>query len=311
MIILHDNFEKVINFQTYIALGNFDGLHLGHMGLINKTLELSKVHNVKSLVYTFKNHPLSVVYPEKAPKLLMSNETKVDLLDKLGIDIVNLVEFNIDYMKFTPEEFIKNLVKFYNPKGIIVGFNYKFGYKNSGDINLLLEYSKLLDFELHVIDSVSYENDIVSSSNIRTLISQGKVEEANSMLLVPFMLMGKVITGKQLGRTIGFPTANLQYDSNFLLPATGVYYTVVQYKDNLYKGITSVGYNPTVETLALKLTIETYILDFNNNIYSEDLKVYFIKRIRDELKFDSLNSLVIQLKKDKQYAEEQVLEYFT
>lgn len=308
MIVLQDNFDSKLNFKTYIALGSFDGLHIGHMSLINKTLELSKYNNVKSMVYTFNNHPLSIINKDKVPKLLMDNESKLNIFDKIGIDIVNLVDFNIDYMKIVPEQFVINMLEFYNAAGIIVGFNYKFGYKNAGDVSLLEKLSKRLNFELIVMDSVMYNDNVVSSSRIRNLISDGNIAEANKMLFQPFMLKGKVIKGKQLGRKLGFPTVNLQYNTEFILPATGVYYTTIEYNGLFYKGITSVGYNPTVEPINIKISIETYILDFNKNIYDENIKVYFIKRMRDEIKFDRLEDLIRQLEKDKFYAESQVLQ---
>jgi len=308
MIVLQDNFESKLNFKTYIALGSFDGLHIGHMSLINKTLELSKYNKVKSMVYTFNNHPLSIINKDKVPKLLIDNESKLNILDKIGIDIVNLVDFNIDYMKIAPEQFVINMLKFYNAAGIIVGFNYKFGYKNAGDVSLLEKLSKILNFELIVMDSVMYNNNVISSSRIRNLISDGNITEANRMLFQPFMLKGKVIKGKQLGRKLGFPTVNLQYNTEFILPATGVYYTTIEYNGIFYKGITSVGYNPTVEPINIKISIETYILDFNKNIYDENIKVYFIERMRDEIKFDRLEDLITQLEKDKFYAESQVLQ---
>ncbi|MCM0648579.1 bifunctional riboflavin kinase/FAD synthetase [Clostridium swellfunianum] len=310
MIILEDNFNEKLEERTYIALGSFDGLHLGHMGLINKTLELSKQNNIKSMVYTFKNHPLSIVNKEKVPKLLMDNDTKISILDKLGVDIVNLVNFNIEYMKILPEAFIEKMVEYYNLKGLIVGFNYRFGYKNSGNIDLLKEYSSKLDFELHVIESVTYENEVVSSSKIRSLLNDGNVYEANKMLIVPYALKGEIIKGKQLGRTLGFPTANLKYNSSFQIPATGVYYTAVEYEDKLYKGITSVGYNPTIEPVGDNITIETYILDFDKFIYGESITLYFIDRMRNEEKFASLEELKEQLIKDKEYANKQNLEIF-
>ena len=310
MIVLQDNFEKGINLQTYIALGNFDGLHIGHMGLINKTIELSKENNAKSLVYTFSNHPLSVISKDEGPKLIMSNEAKISLLSKMGIDIINLVKFDESFMKIAPEDFVKNIVNYYKPKGIVVGFNYRFGYKNIGDIKLLEKFSSELNFELHVIDSVSYENEVVSSTKIRGLIADGKLEEANKLLLVPFMLEGKIVKGKQLGRTIGFPTANLQFDDRFILPKIGVYYTAVEYDGSFYKGITSVGYNPTVEEQTSRIYVETHILDFDKNIYNENLKVYFLSRIRDELKFQSLDDLREQLELDRLYALSQILENF-
>jgi riboflavin kinase/FMN adenylyltransferase len=308
MIILEDNFKTKLEDKTYIAVGSFDGLHLGHMGLINKTLELSKKNNVKSMVYTFKNHPLSIINKEKVPKLLMDTETKLDILGKLGIDIVALVNFDVDYMKISPEAFIENMIKHYNIKGLIVGFNYRFGYRNTGNIDLLKEYSKKLDFELHVIESVTYEGEVVSSSRIRGLLTDGCLEEANKMLMFPYGLKGEIIRGKQLGRTLGFPTANLKYDAHFQLLSTGVYYTVIEYDNRLYKGITSVGFNPTIEPVCDRITIETYILDFDKYIYGENISVYFISRMRSEIKFNSLDELVSQLKKDKEYAEKQNLE---
>ena len=308
MIILEDNFKTKLEYKTYIALGSFDGLHLGHMGLIDKTVELSKKNNIRSMVYTFKNHPLSVINKDKVPKLLMDNETKLKVLEKLGIDIVNLVKFDVEYMKISPEVFIENMVKHYNIKGLIVGFNYRFGYKNSGNIDLLKEYSKKFKFELHVIDSVTYEDEVVSSSRIRSLLCAGSVHEANKMLILPYRLKGEIIKGKQLGRTLGFPTANLKYDTNFQILSTGVYYTIVEYSDRLYKGITSVGFNPTIEPVGNNITIETYILDFDKYIYGENILIYFISRMRNEIRFNSLEELVSQLKKDKEFAKEQSLE---
>lgn len=308
MIIIQDNFNVRLDYKTYIALGSFDGLHIGHMGLINKALELSKNSNIKSMVYTFNNHPLSIINKDKMPKLLMSNDTKLKLLDRLGIDVLNLVNFNSNYMKIPAEEFIINMVKHYNVQGLIVGFNYKFGYKNKGDIELLRHYSRELGFELYIIDSVTYCNEVVSSSKIRTLIIEGKIQEANKMLLQPFMLSGEVIEGKQLGRKLGFPTANLKFDENFIIPKKGVYYTIVEYEKRLYKAMTSVGINPTVQDDKNNLFIETHILDFDNNIYGKKMNLYFINRIRDEFKFASLNELTEQLKKDKAYVELQKFE---
>lgn len=311
MIIIEDNFNIKLNYKTYIALGSFDGLHMGHMGLINKTIELSKQNNVKSMVCTFKNHPLSIINKDKMPKLIMDNVSKLKLLESSKIDIVNLVNFDYEYMKISPEDFIVNMINHYNVKGLVVGFNYRFGFKNSGDIELLKKYSIKLGFELHIIDSVKYENEVVSSSRIRTLILEGKVNEANRMLLTPFMLKGEIISGKQLGRELGFPTANLKYDESFILPKNGVYYTIVEYKQRFYKGMTSVGINPTVQTKANTIFIETYILDFDKNIYGDELKLYFIKWMRDEIKFNSLEELINQLNSDKIFAQKQEIENFT
>ncbi|MBW9170887.1 bifunctional riboflavin kinase/FAD synthetase [Clostridium estertheticum] len=306
MLIIEDNFKTNLEYQTFIALGSFDGLHLGHMHLINKTVELSKANNAKSMICTFKNHPLSVINKEICPKLIMDNDTKIKLLEDTGIDIVNLANFDKDFMKITPEEFIRNMVKCYNVKGIIVGFNYRFGYKNLGDVEMLKAYSTILGYNLYVCDAISVNDEIVSSSKIRHLIAEGNIVKANELLGRPHTIIGKVITGKQLGRTIGFPTVNLNYNKEYILPKGGVYYTIIEYDNYLYKAITNIGYNPTVE--GGKLSVETHILDFNKQIYSEIVKINFINRIRDEVKFNTVEELKQQLVKDKEYAYNQKIE---
>jgi riboflavin kinase/FMN adenylyltransferase len=303
MMVIEDNFKTKLKYPTYIALGNFDGLHLGHMHLINKTVKLSKENNTKSMICTFKNHPLSVINKDICPKLIMNNDTKINILENTGIDIVDLVNFNKEFMKTTPEQFIKNMVNFYNAKGIVVGFNYRFGYKNLGDVEMLKTYSNILGYELCVCEAISIKDEIVSSSKIRHLIAEGNITKANELLGRSHAITGDVIKGKQLGRTIGFPTVNLNYNKKYILPKGGVYYTVVEYNNDVHKAITNIGYNPTVE--GGKLSVETHILNFDKQIYGEVVKINFISRIRDEVKFNTIDKLKQQLSKDKEYALEQ------
>lgn len=303
MLIIKDNFKTKLESPTYVALGNFDGLHLGHMSLIDRTVQLAKENNAKSMVYIFQNHPLTVINPEISPKLIMSNSTKIKLLEDSGIDIVNLVSFDKDFMKITPEEFIKNMVNFYNAKGIIIGFNYRFGYKNLGDAEMLQRYSIVLGYKLYVCEAVSKNHELVSSSKIRHLIAEGDVVKARMLLGRPIAATGEVIRGKQLGRTIGFPTVNLNYNKGYILPKGGVYFTTIEYDNILYKAITNIGYNPTVE--GGKLSVETYILGFDKQIYDEVIKINFIKRIRDEVKFDTIEQLKKQLEEDRKYVYNQ------
>ncbi|GLC32700.1 bifunctional riboflavin kinase/FAD synthetase [Clostridium omnivorum] len=310
MIVLEDKFNTKIEYKTYVALGSFDGLHSGHIGLISKTIELAKSNNAKSMIYTFKEHPLMVLNRDIAPKLIMNNNTKLEILEELSVDVVNLVPFDDEYMRMPAEVFIEKLVEYYNVVGIIVGFNFKFGYKNSGNVELLKSLSEKLGFTLHVIDPITKDGEVVSSSCIREQIKNGEVENANKLLIKPYMLDGTVVKGKQLGRILGFPTANLKYNLDFVIPGNGVYYTIIAYESKFYKGITNVGYNPSVGDTNNSLTIETYILDFDKDIYGEYIKVYFIKKFRDEIKFSSLDQLVSQLKSDKEYAEKQILEIF-
>ncbi|MBW9144069.1 bifunctional riboflavin kinase/FAD synthetase [Clostridium sp. CM028] len=306
MLVIKDNFKTKLKEPTYIALGSFDGIHLGHMSLVNRTVVLAKENNAKSMICTFKNHPLSVINKEICPKLIMDNDTKINLLKNTGIDIVNLVNFNKDFMKITPEEFIKNMVKFYNAKGIVVGFNYRFGYKNLGDVEMLKTYSSILGYKLYVCEAVSINHEIVSSSKIRHLIAEGNITKADELLGRPHTISGKVIKGKQFGRTIGFPTVNLNYNKEYIIPKGGVYYTLAEYDNNFYRAITNIGYNPTVE--GGKLSVETHILNFDKKIYNEIVKIYFINRIRDEVKFNSIDELKKQLLKDKEYAINQKIE---
>ena len=306
MLVIKDNFETKLKYSTYIALGNFDGLHLGHMSLINRTVGLSKKNNAKSMICTFENHPLSVINEEICPKLIMNNETKINLLEKTGIDIANLFNFDENFMKITPEEFIKNMVNFYNAKGIVIGFNYRFGYKNLGDVEMLKKYSIILGYKLYVCEAVTTNHEIVSSSKIRHLIAQGNITKANKLLGRAHTTIGEVIKGKQFGRTIGFPTVNLNYNKKYILPKGGVYYTVVEYDNHRYKAITNIGYNPTVE--GGKLSVETHILNFDKQIYGEKIKIDFVNRIRDEVKFNTIDELKKQLSKDKNYASKQKIE---
>ncbi|MDU4938470.1 MAG: bifunctional riboflavin kinase/FAD synthetase [Clostridium sp.] len=288
---------------SYVALGSFDGLHSGHLSLVNKIIELANENKGRSIVYTFKNHPRTLIKGATPPKLLMDNESKEEILEALGVDLIYFEEFNEEYMKLTPEGFIKYLCEKFKVKGIVVGFNYRFGYKNIGNIEMLKELSDKYGYELYVMEPCNYENEVISSTRIRDELLNGNVDKAMKMLNRPYIIKGKVVHGKKLGRTIGFPTANLDYSKEALIPRKGVYYTNVQWQGKIYKGITSVGNNPTVN--GDKLTIETYILDFNNDLYGHNIKVYFIKKIRDEKKFNSIDDLVIQLKKDKDYALEE------
>jgi len=306
MLIIKDNFKTKLEDSTYIALGSFDGLHLGHMHLINKTLELAKENSAKSMICTFENHPLSVINKEICPKLIMDNDTKLMLLEKTGIDIVNLAKFDKEFMSISPEDFIKNMVKCYNAKGIVIGFNYRFGYKNLGDVEMLQKYSTILGYKLYVCEAISTNEEVISSSKIRHLIDEGNIIKANELLGRPHTITGKVIKGKQFGRTIGFPTVNLNYNKEFILPKGGVYYTVVEYENHLYRAITNIGYNPTVE--GGKLSVETHILNFDKQVYSEMIKINFINRIRDEVKFNTFDELKQQLVKDKEYAHMQKIE---
>ncbi|MGL5634811.1 MAG: bifunctional riboflavin kinase/FAD synthetase [Sarcina sp.] len=300
MMLIDDKTKENFKFDTYIALGSFDGLHKGHLTLMYELVRLSKENGAKSMVYTFANHPLSVINPNSKPKILMTNEKKLKVLDDLGIDFVCLDDFNKELMGKSPEEFIQMLLEKFNAKGFVVGFNYRFGYKNKGDIKLLEELGRKYNFTVCVLEAYKEKGCIISSTKVRELIAKGEIELANELLTREFLLTGEVVKGKQLGRTIGFPTANLKVDENLVLPKIGVYYTNVDIDGEIFKGITSVGNNPTVN--GDRITVETYILNFSKDIYGKRIKVYFIEGIREQIKFNSLDELKKQLEKDKMFA---------
>ncbi|MGG7175981.1 bifunctional riboflavin kinase/FAD synthetase [Clostridium paraputrificum] len=304
---MFEDYETLQNENTYsyVALGSFDGLHRGHLSLVNKIVELSKEKGGTSIVYTFRNHPRTLIKSENPIKLLLDNKTKYEILKEKEVDKVYFEEFNEEYMKISPEEFVKYLCNKFNVKGIVVGFNYRFGYKNIGDVDLLKKLSDKYSYKLYVIEPCNYEGEVVSSTRIRKELSNGNIKIANEMLTRPYSLRGKVVHGKKIGRQIGFPTANVKYSENLLLPELGVYYTNVKWNNKIYKGITSVGKNPTVN--GKNITLETYILDFNHEIYGEEITVYFITKIRDEEKFNSLEELINEIEKDKKFAEKEKL----
>lgn len=308
-MLIYDN--KAFNEESknnYIALGSFDGLHLGHLSLIKKAKDLAVKNNGKSIIFTFKNHPRKFLNTTNKIQLIMTNEEKIDILQNEEVDIIAFKAFDEKIMKMMPDEFIRWLCKSYNVKGIIVGFNFKFGYKNLGDVETLEKFQEEYKYKLYVMKPYTMQDEIISSTSIRKELLDGNVKKAFNMLSRPYMLSGKVIDGKKLGRTIGFPTANLEINKEKVIPKKGVYYTNVKIDEKTFKGITSVGNNPTVN--GQELTLETYILNFNEDIYGKEIKVYFIDRIRDEIKFNNINELVAQLKKDKKFAEEKSEMYF-
>lgn len=301
MLIFDNNTFNNENKSSFIALGSFDGLHLGHLSLIEKVKTLAKNNDGNSIVFTFKNHPRKFINPNNKTHLIMTNDEKIEVLKREKVDILAFKDFDDKFMRMMPEDFIKLICEVYKVKGIVVGFNFKFGYKNLGDVELLKKFQKKYNYELYIIEPCKLGNEIISSTNIRKELIKGNVKKAFKMLSRPYMLSGKVINGKKLGRTIGFPTANLEINKEKVIPAKGVYYTNVEMNGEIFKGITSVGNNPTVN--GKELTVETYILDFDNDIYEKEIRVYFVDRIRDEIKFNNIDELINQLQKDKKYAE--------
>ena len=294
-IIKIENYKEK-RFGTAIALGNFDGLHLGHRELISKMKEEAKKLNLQKSILLFNNHTKKTI-SKNGPKLLTLLNEKEKIIESLGVDTIYIVDFNDSMMNLSPEKFITDiLVEKLNVKSIVVGFDYRFGKNAVGDIFLLEKLSNTLGLNLIVIDPVLYKNKIVSSSEIRRLLSLGNIEKANLMLGEKYKIEGKVIDGNKLGRKLGFPTANLITSKDKVIPKDGIYITNTIIDGSKYKSATSIGKNPTFSEKDIK--IETHIIDFNGDLYDKTIKLEFIDFIRDQIKYDRLEDLKKQIKKD-------------
>lgn len=286
-----------------LALGFFDGVHKGHMQLIERTLAVAKKENLISGVMTFSEHPLARIFPAYTPWLITSNTEKVALIKSMGIDHVFLDDFSDELMKLSPEDFIRQylLVK-YPVKHIVVGFNYSFGFQGAGNTMELRDLGKLYGFGVTVVPPCIINETAVSSTAIRELIRVGSVDQVPTYLGRPYQITGTVVEGKKLGRQYDIPTANLKLSERKVLPSSGVYFTRVTLGNAVYDGLTNLGFNPTFDKHPY--SIETYIYDFDADIYGKTLSLTFIEKERDEIKFGSVDDLIAQIRGDIQRIDE-------
>lgn len=286
-----------------VALGNFDGIHLGHQKLIGEAVTIARKDNGSAAVLTFDPHPMHVLRPEMAPPMLLSPESKRQKIDQLGVELLILLPFTIDFAKYSPEEFIKNiLVSELNVKNIVVGYNYSFGHQGLGTPETLSQYADPCGYTLSVISPVKVGDQIVSSSLIRHKIAEGDVVYARELLgYLPFT-DGIVVIGERRGNTLGFPTANIDCPKGMMVPAKGVYSVHVDLGEETYLGVANVGTKPTFHGNNQQTNIEVHLLDFSGDIYGKQIKVKYIRRIRDEKKFNCINDLVMQIQTDVQSA---------
>lgn len=280
-----------------LALGFFDGVHRGHQALLEETKKMGKRLCCKTGVLTFDEHPLERVFPNYTPFLITSNEKKVTLIKSSGIDYVFLSPFTEELMHLSPEAFISEyLLKKYAVKGIVVGFNYNFGYRGVGTPETLTMLGKKHDFEVITSPPIVIHAHTVSSSFIRELISCGQVDAVKTFLGRNYTLKGRVIRGKGLGHQFGIPTANIRSNRRIVLPNTGVYYTQVHYRGQCLHALTNLGFNPTFKKHPF--SIETYIYDFDEDVYDEEITIEFLMKIRNEIKFETFEALITQIKTD-------------
>ncbi|WP_026476052.1 bifunctional riboflavin kinase/FAD synthetase [Alkaliphilus transvaalensis] len=302
MIIVNEVKQLDIKVPRGVALGNFDGLHIGHQELIHMLLNKSKELELESCVYTFKNHTNSLIKHRELPPQITHQNVKIELFKALEIDSLVLAEFNEAIMGLSPEEFVKNiLVDSLNCKFAVVGFDYRFGKKAQGDAVALVEFGKKYGFSVAVIDPVTLDDEKVSSTNVRKYISEGNMEKAKAFLGRPFSITSKVIHGMGRGKHLGYPTANILVESHQLIPLDGVYATLVTINNESYMGATCIGTNPTFD--GKSISVETFILDYEGSLYDQFIEVQFMKRLRDNIRFDGIDALIDQMMKDVEIAK--------
>jgi len=299
-----NNMNHIFDKPVGIGLGTFDGLHIGHMALINILINECKQAGLSSVLYTFSRHPENVINKRLQTPLITTEAKKIELLKETELDYVFFEEFNEIFSKITAEDFVKSiLVDRFKIKLAVAGFNYRFGYGGHGDVKLLEELGKVHNFKVIIVPPIKLENEVVSSTLIRNAIINGNIEKANKLLGRAFSISGEVKGGRSMGRKLGFPTANIYPENNHVLPKEGVYITRTLLDGRFYNSVTNIGSNPTFAENN-PISIETYILDFHQDIYNKHIEVFFIKEIRGEKKFKNKDELMNQVREDINKAKE-------
>lgn len=294
-----DSIKNSFN-NAVVTIGNFDGVHKGHKALFDRAIEKAREIKGTSVAITFEPHPIRVLTQDNTPPLITLYKQKVELIAKTGIDILITIPFTKEFSELSAREFVETLlVKKVGMKAIIVGNDYNFGKNREGDITLLHQYAEDMDFEVIIPDWINISDswtERVSSTKIREIVMEGRVSEAPDLLGRHYQIRGEVVSGRDRGgKLLGFPTANINlYDE--LCPKTGVYAVTVECTKGVFDGVANIGYSPTFDDHIF--TIEVHILDFNDNIYGETIHINMIERLRDEAKFESLDALIDQIKKD-------------
>lgn len=297
-----DSFTKPKN--AIVTQGTFDGVHVGHKQILGNIVQLAKEQNGQSIIVTFHPHPRQVLFKdENNIKLLTTLEEKIDLFTEIGLDYLIILPFDEILSKMSAANFVRDiLVEKIGVKTMVVGHDHRFGKNREGSFDDLKEYAEIYSFEIIEIAAHDINQAVVSSTKIRTSLVNGDIATATLFLNRYYSITGKVIDGKKLGKTIGYPTANIEVVNNDkLIPANGIYAVKIKHFDINYDGMLSIGNNPTIENA--KWSIEVNIFDFDKTIYGDELTIYFIARMRDEVKFGDLNDLKMQLKADESEAK--------
>lgn len=299
---LKDNIKNPV-----LALGNFDGVHIGHREIFRRVVERAEEIKGNSIVYTFEPHPLRIISPARTPLLLTTFRKKMELIAGSGIDITMCANFTKRFADQHPRVFAREtLADKIGVKEVFVGYDYKFGRGREGTIDYLKKMGEEFGFKVTVIDAITVDGQVVSSTLVRDTIEDGDMEKANRLLGRWYSIEGKVVDGFKKGVMIGFPTANIDtsYD---LLPHTGVYAARTIVDGEIYDGIANIGFNPTFHRD--RLSVEIHIFDFSRDIYGREIEIIFIKRLREEIEFGSAEKLKAQIKKDIEVTREILEKY--
>lgn len=282
--------------RPVVALGMFDGVHRGHASVIRHAIDIAKKISGTAIVFTFSNHPLTVISPDDAPLMIGSKNLRREIFSNMGVDVLIEIPFTKDFSKKSPEEFLELLQEKISPAYVVTGPNYTFGRFGRGNGRMLLREAENYGFKAEVCQSFTVDRKIVSSTRIRALIAAGDLLGANELLGRNFTYAGEVVNGDRRGRKIGFPTANLEISDQRAMLPNGAYIVRVKVRGKIFNGIANIGDNPTFKVA--KRRLEVFIDDFSDNIYGEEIFVSFISKLRDEKVFASIEELKAQLNED-------------
>ena len=289
--------------QPVLALGNFDGMHRGHLKIIERVRRGAEERGATAVAMTFDPHPSKIVRPDKAPPLLMTHQQKLEALARGGMHGVAIIRFTPELSQWDPETFVRTvLVEWLHVSEVWVGANFLFGHDRSGNFSLLRSLGARYGFRAEKIDPVRYKDFVVSSTRVRRLISEGRVDEAGALLGHHYSIDGSVVKGQKRGRELGFPTANLCAE-NELVPPAGVYATTATLDGIAYSSITNIGTRPTFES-GETIVIETHVMNFDKDLYGARLRLGFVQRLRDEKKFEGIDALKAQIHADRARAQD-------
>lgn len=287
--------------NAVLTIGTFDGVHQGHKVILQNVTDHANTVGGESVLITFDPHPRKLLFPDQPLGIITPLAQKVQLITEAGIKHIVVIPFTKEFSNYSAQEYIEEfLVNIFHPNSIVIGYDHRFGHDRKGNLTLLEQYAEQYKYELIEIPAQLIDEATVSSTKIRHAISEGKMEQVNHMLGRNYTLAGTVVHGNKLGRTIGYPTANLQpADKEQIIPAIGIYAVYAIHNSIRYNAMLSIGYNPTV-TDKKELRVEANIFGFDMDIYGQQLEISFIKKLRDEQKFVSLNELTEQLHRDKE-----------